>query len=56
MSKLFVYGFVFEKYEMNELRNRVKEICKNSIELQTESHHNTKTTLQLFDEYVLKED
>jgi hypothetical protein len=56
MSKLFVYGFAFEKYELNELRNRVKDICINCIELQIESHHDKKTTLQLFNEYILKED
>lgn len=55
MSKLFVYGFSFEKYELNELRHKIKNICMNSMKLQTESHHDKKTTLQLFDEYVLKD-
>jgi hypothetical protein len=54
MSKLFVYGFAFKKYEMNDLKDKVKDICINSIELQTESHHGKKTTLQLFDEYIFK--
>ena len=54
MSKLFVYGFAFEKYEMNELKDRVKAICDNSIELQTEFKHDEKSTLQWFDKYVLK--
>ena len=52
MSKLFAYGFAFEKYEMHILKNKVRDICMNSIELQTESHHNMKTTLQLFNEYI----
>jgi len=52
MSKLFAYGFVFEKYEMHILKNKIRDICMNSIELQTESHHNMKTTLQLFNEYI----
>jgi len=56
ISKLFAYGFAFEKYEMHVLKNKVRDICMNSIELQTESHHNKKTTLQLFNEYILKED
>jgi len=55
MSKLFVYGFAFEKYEMSELKDRVKEICGSNIELQIEYKHDEKSTLQLFNEYVLKE-
>lgn len=54
MSKLFVYGFTFEKYDMCVLKSRVRDICINSIALQTESHHDKKTTLQLFNEYILK--
>ncbi len=55
MSKLFVYGFAFKKYEMDILKNKVNDICSNSIKLQTESNRDKKTTLQLFNEYILQE-
>lgn len=52
ISKLFIYGFAFEKYKMNILQNKVQEICYNNVKLQIEYHHEKKTTLQLFDEYI----
>ncbi len=54
MTKLYVYGFSLEKYKLCELRKRIEYICDNNI-LKNESSHNSKTTLQLFQEHIFKE-
>lgn len=56
LSKLFVYGFSLEKYELINLKNEIKYLLQNiKNDLIGESTHKTKSTLQLFNEYILKE-
>ena len=53
MSKLFIYGFVLDKYELNEIKEKISLICKDSIILEKENVYQTKTTLRLFKEYII---
>ncbi|QNM90589.1 hypothetical protein HOO34_02315 [Aliarcobacter cryaerophilus] len=56
LSKLFVYGFALEKYKLINLRNKIKYLLQNiENDLRSEYTNNTKTTIQLFNEYILKE-
>lgn len=56
LSKLFVYGFALEKYKLINLRNEIKYLLQNiKNDLRSEYTNNTKTTIQLFNEYILKE-
>ena len=56
LTKLFVYGFSLEKHGLNNTKNEVKRLLQ-SIEndLRGERINNTKSTMQLFNEYILKE-
>jgi hypothetical protein len=52
LSKLFVYGFALEKYKLINLRNEIKYLLQNiENDLRSEYSNNTKSTLQLFNEY-----
>lgn len=54
LSKLFVYGFALEKYELINLKNEIKYLLQNiKNDLIGESTHKTKSTLQLFNEYIV---
>ena len=53
MSKLFIYGFTLDKYELYDLKNNYLEVCKNNRLLQRENTYQSKTTLQLFETYIL---
>ncbi|MGE4444888.1 MAG: hypothetical protein AB7E37_07975 [Candidatus Altimarinota bacterium] len=56
LSKLFVYGFALEKYKLINLRNKIKYLLQNiENDLRSEYTNKTKTTMQLFNEYILKE-
>jgi hypothetical protein len=54
MSKLFVYSFAFEKYQLIDTKLQVKNIVKCNSVLKKEQVYQAKTTLQLFDEYIFK--
>ncbi|MDD2975108.1 MAG: hypothetical protein PHZ10_08450 [Aliarcobacter cryaerophilus] len=56
LSKLFVYGFALEKYKLINLKSKIKYLLQNiENDLRSEYTNNTKTTIQLFNEYILKE-
>lgn len=56
LSKLFVYGFALEKYKLINLKNEIKYLLQNiENDLRSEYMNKTKTTMQLFNEYILKE-
>jgi hypothetical protein len=53
MSKLFVYAFVLDKYELNEIKEKISIICNNNQILKKEQGYQAKTTLQLFETYII---
>lgn len=54
LSKLFVYGFALDKYNLVDLKNEIKYLLQNiKNDLRSEYSNNTKSTLQLFNEYIL---
>ncbi|RXJ54137.1 hypothetical protein [Candidatus Marinarcus aquaticus] len=56
LSKLFVFGISIEKHHLNNLKNEIGNFLYNIRKnLRGEYSHNSKTTMQLFNEYVLKE-
>jgi len=55
MSKLFVYAFVLDKYKLHDMKEKISIICENSLILKKETQYNSKTTLELFNSYILKE-
>jgi len=53
ITKLFVYGFSLEKYGLNEMKEQLKCILQNlEAQLKNEHTHNTKSSMQLFNEYI----
>jgi len=56
MSKLFVYSFALNKYKCVHLKKNIFQICENSLILKKEQSNEKKTTLQLFDEYILHQE
>lgn len=56
LSKLFVYGFALDNYSLDDLKNEIKYLLQNiENNLRNESVYKTKSTLQLFNEYIIKE-
>lgn len=55
MSKLFVYGFALDKYKLVELKREISFFCNHNLVLQRESKQDKKTSLQLFNEYILSD-
>lgn len=56
LSKLFVFGISMEKHHLNNLKNEIGNLLYNIRKnLRGEYSHNSKTTMQLFNEYILKE-
>jgi len=53
MSKLFVYAFVLDKYELYDMKEKISIICNNNQILKKEQGYQTKTTLQLFETHVI---
>lgn len=54
LTKLFVFGLSIEKHSLDDLKSEVKILLQNiENDLKREYSHNTKTTLQLFNEYIL---
>lgn len=53
MTKLFVYGFALEKYKLYDLKEKISLICSGASVLENEKSYQTKTTLQLFKEYIV---
>ena len=53
MTKLFVYGFALEKYKLYDLKEKISLICSGAPVLENEKSYQTKTTLQLFKEYIV---
>lgn len=53
ITKLFVYGFALEKYELNDLKEKMSIICSRNTILKNEKNYQNKTTLQLFEEYII---
>jgi len=53
MSKLFVYTFALDKYELDDMKEKVSIICSSNQILKKEQGYQTKTTLQLFEEYII---
>ncbi len=53
LSKLFVFGISLEKYSLEDLKNQIRELLQNiENELRAEYNNQTKSTMQLFNEYV----
>ncbi|MFK3862265.1 hypothetical protein [Pseudoalteromonas rhizosphaerae] len=53
MTKLFVYGFAIEKYNLHDLKERISFICIGNPVLKNEKGFRNKTTLQLFEEHII---
>lgn len=53
MTKLFVYRFALEKYKLYDLKEKISLICSGAPVLENEKSYQTKTTLQLFKEYIV---
>lgn len=54
MSKLFVYGVAVEKYNLKSIKVDIVNICNKSLLLNREdAYRDSKTTLKLFDEYII---
>jgi len=53
LSKLFVYGYCLDKYNLTELKETIATILKNNNCLKREYLCTSKSTIQLFEEYVL---
>lgn len=53
MSKLFVYSFAIEKYKLNDLKEKISILCSENPILKNETNHQGKTTIQLFNEYII---
>jgi len=54
MSKLFVYGVAVEKYNLKSIKVDIVNICNKSLLLNREdAYGDSKTTLKLFDEYII---
>ena len=49
MSKLFVYGFTIDKYELYDLKEKISIIYNDNLILKKEQSYQDKTTLQLFE-------
>ncbi len=55
LSRLFVYSFALNKFELFEEKQNILKLCKDSLIIQKEPQmNNRKTTLALFNEYILK--
>lgn len=54
ISKIFVYSWAIDKYDLEEYKFQIQNICNNSYLLKKEeAYSNEKTTLKLFNEYIL---
>lgn len=53
MTKLFVYGTALEKHKLNDLKEKISVICSGNPILKNEKNYQGKTTIQLFDEYII---
>jgi len=54
MSKIFVYSCVIGKYSLDDIKSQIQNICDNSYLLKSEEGYGKdKTTLKLFNEYIL---
>ena len=53
MSKLFVFSFTLDKYELFDIKEKISIICTDNQILKKEQGYQVKTTLQLFETYIL---
>ena len=53
MSKLFVYAFVLDIYELYDMKEKISIICNNNQILKKEQGYQAKTTLQLFETHII---
>jgi hypothetical protein len=54
LSKLFVFGISLEKHSLDDLKNEIKLLLQNiENDLRREYTHKTKSTMQLFNEYIV---
>jgi hypothetical protein len=53
MSKLFVYAFVLDKYELPDMKEKISIICSNNQILKKEQGYQAKTALQLFETHII---
>ena len=53
MSKLFVYAFVLDKYELHNIKEKISIICSKNQTLKKEQGYQAKTTLQLFETHII---
>jgi hypothetical protein len=53
MSKLFVYAFVLDKYELHAMKEKISIICSNNQILKKEKVYQAKTTVQLFETHII---
>lgn len=54
MSKLFVYSFALDKYELSDVKEKILIICTNNQILKKEETYQDNTTLQLFELHIFK--
>jgi hypothetical protein len=54
MTKLFLYGVAIKKYDLQDIKSDIKDICTKSFLLDIECKYgNKKTTLELFETYII---
>ena len=53
MTKLFTYGFAIKKYKLYDLKEKISLVCSVNPILKKEKSYQKKTSLRLFDEYIL---
>ena len=56
MTKLFVYGTALEKHKLDHLKEKISVICYRNLILKNEKNYQCKTTMQLFDEYIIQQE
>ena len=55
MTLLFVYSWIIPKYDLTDLKERIKYLCINSFILKKERvSQDKKTTLKFFNEYIFE--
>lgn len=54
MTKLFLYGVAIKKYDLQDIKSNIKDICTKSFLLDIEyKYGNEKTTLELFEIHII---
>ena len=54
MTKLFLYGVAIKKYDLQDIKSNIKDICTKSFLLDIEyKYGNEKTTSELFETHII---